>query len=524
MNRSPASQRNVVAVLVSLGLCWAWFVHFSPRYFAANEAVRLYFVECVVVDGGPTLDAASKRHGSVPVDRSEFGGHLYMDKAPGLSLLVLPLYPLVRALHPAIAAQDLWLFGYLACLFGVALPLLLSLGLLARWLQGIGTSPRDAGWIVLALGLGSPIWVYATVFFGHGLAAAGVAAGVFLLAGSEPGQLSWQRRAAAGLCLGYAGLTDTPVFFLGALACLWTLLRATPWAEGLCLGRRVGEAVPVVLGVALCVGAQLAYNTWTLGHPLRFAYQFKGDPRFAAIMHSGVLGFAAPKPDALWGLWLGARRGLLYHAPWLALGLGGHLLALSRADLPWHRRLDAGFQLSAIVAYALLVAGFADWPAGDSVGARHLLPIVPLLGAGVGQWLALRLSPWLRAVLAAGVAIGVLLTLPTVATFPYHFDKLSHPVWQLSWPLLAQGHLAPSLGRLLGLGPAAVLSLFGALLLAPWLALLALAPSQPGAGWRGAALGCALVVLWLAICVRDVPPADASVLRLRAQAQTLLAL
>ncbi len=518
MNGSPATNRRLFAVLAALGLCWAFFVHFSPHYFAANEAVRLYFVQAVAQDGTPQLDAVARRHGSVPVDRSEYGGHLYMDKAPGLSLLVLPLYPLVRALHPLVETQDLWLFGYLACLAGVTLPLLLSLWLLGRWLTPL-VGEGESVWILLALGLASPLWVYATVFFGHGLAAAGIAAGFFALAAQEPGAGSVPRRLLAGLALGYAGLTDTPVFVLDALVCLWTLLRAAPPSSGLALRQRILHAAPVVLGVASCVAVQLAYNTWTLGHPLRFAYQFKGDPRFAAIMRTGFLGFAPPSLDALYGLWLGARRGLLYHAPWLALGLCGHALAALRRDLPWQRRLDAGFLLAAILLYAWLVAGFADWPAGDSAFARHLLPIVPLLAAGLAH---LPPKPWLRAVLLASVLYGMLLALPVVATFPYHFEQLTYPVWQLSWPLLTQGRLAPSLGRLLGLPDAATLALFGALLLLPWLLWARLPQLQPKLGWRPLAGALALLTLALALAVGDVPPPDRTVVQLRAQAIRLL--
>lgn len=519
--RPPAPSRALLAVLLPVALAWAWYVHFWPHLHTANESIRLYFIQAVVDHGRPELDEVVREHGVVPVDRSEVNGHVYMDKAPGASVLAMPLYPLVKSLRPAVAHRELWLFGWLATLWAIALPLLLSFVVLMRWVRTWQGTERDAALLVLALALASPVFVYATLFFGHGLATACITLGAFTIAAVPPHEPSRGRGLLAGLALGFAGLTDTPCFVLAAFVCAWAVLRASGP-----LLHRVRCALPVVLGVALCAVLQLLYNTWVLGHPLHFTYQYKGDAQLARIMATGFLGFRPPQGDALWGLLFSARRGLYYHAPWLAVGTLGLLLHARRPDVPREQRVDAAGMLLISLAYLLFVSGFADWPAGDCVGARHLLPIVPLLGAGllpVWRWPGLpRLG---RAAVAGSIGVGMLAAAPVVATFPYHFAALDRPLLELSWPLLVQGFFSPSVGRLLGLSEWLSLSVFTALLLVPWLLRRRL-PDDRAAPGHGrlleSAVALVLIAAWSIAAMSQVPHARRKVEVLRFRAQRLL--
>lgn len=459
----PDLQRRATLRLLLLAcLVAAWSIHFWPHLHTANEAIRLYFAQAVVDTGSPVLDPICARHGSIPIDRSEYGGHILMDKAPGLSLLVVPIYALLQLLWPAIRRQDFWLLGYISTLLTVLLPVAAGLWSMRTWQRRIGVSERAASLTVLLTLLASPLFLYATLLFGHGLAAGLCALGFFGLAGAQDDAPSLRRKAWAGLAAGYAGLVDTPVFLLAAMLCLYALFRES--------GRplqRIRGALPFIAGVALASLAQLGYNAWVLGHPLRFTYQFKGDAALAAIHDTGLLGFNLPSVTALWGLWFGAARGIFYHAPWLlaaALGLihagfvgweGDH----QGRDSGGRARRDARWLGGIVIAYALIVAGFVDWKAGDAAGARHLQPVVPLLAAGLGFALPIgrfasrrAMRSLLRAALAAGCAIGVLMHLPTVAGFPYHFDRIDYPVFELSWPVVTVfGRYSVSLGSLLGM-------------------------------------------------------------------------
>ncbi len=486
----------------------AWYCHHWPHLKTANEAMRLYFVQAVAETGRPELDVVATRQGKVPVDRSEYGGHVYMDKAPGASLLVLPVYAMWQAVDPTVAGPRLWAFGYVATVVAMALPLLGALALLSRALRHHAIRANGVWIAVLALATASPLLVYATLFFGHALAAACVLGGFALIAAGEPTGLQRRHAWAAGALLGWAGLTDTPVFVLAGFVAAFALVRALPW-PGLQLRARMQACWPVFGGLAAAVVVQLAYNTWVLGHPLRFTYQFKGDRNLAAIMDTGFLGFRVPQPDALAGLLVGSRRGLLYHAPWLALAAAGAWWAARRRDLPQALRLDCGAALGIAVAYTLFVSGFADWPAGDSPGARHLLPVVPLFAFGLPiAWAPPGgvLSPWpwwLRACAAGALAVAVLLHAPTVATFPYHFDRVERPVLELAVPLLLRDGFSPSLGLWAGLGNYPSFGVFCAIIGLCW--WLALPRRREPINWPVVLTALSTVLAWLLLLTSTVP-------------------
>lgn len=513
----PSRTRGwMLPLLAALALAWGWYMHHWPGLLTANEVMRLHFIQAVVDEGRPELDGVIARYGSKPVDRSEYGGHIYMDKAPGASLVALPAYPILKQIWPDVAKLGIWRLGWAATWLACVLPLLAMLWLLARWLSSWGVSRRSVALTVAALGLGSPLFVYATLYFGHALAAACVGAGVFVLARCAPMQpLPRGQALLAGLALGMGGLTDTPVFVLGGLVVVWAVVRqarARQVTDGLSASEAVlaalRETAPVAVGFGAFVLLQLGYNAWVLGHPLRFTYQFKADKQLAAIMDTGFLGFRLPQADALVGLWLGPKRGLLYHAPWLAAAAVGLGVTASDPFVARWRRLDAAALGALVVVYALFVSGFADWPAGDSACARHLLPIVPLLGAGLGFAQERPMPRLLRAALAAALAASVILHAPIVATFPYHFAQLHSPVLELSIPLAVQGFFSPSIGRFLGWDEWHSAAMFALLVILPWTLAVRLPSHAPAERrpWLRLGLVLLLLVTWATGVTAAIPP------------------
>ncbi len=523
LREEPLTGRRLVALTLTLmAVCMAWYVHFWPHMHTANESIRLYFAQAVAETGRPELDHITNLHGSVPVDRSEYGGHLYMDKAPGLSLMAIPIYMVLEALRPEVRHDELWLVGYICCLLLLVAPLLLGIVALGRWLRRGGASEREALLTMLAVGLGSPLLIYSTLLFGHGLAAALIMMATFWLRPAPPARApSPAVLFGAGMAAGLAGFVDTPVFILAALLCLFVLARVE--AEGVVA--RVRGALPYIAGVAIWSLAQLAYNHWTLGHPLRFTYQYKGSAELAAIIDSGFFGFRPPSLEALWGIWFGPARGLLYHAPWLAVGVLGLVMVGWRG--PLRARKDARWLLGVAMAYSLLVGGFVDWRAGDSAAPRHLMPIVGLLAAGFvdgTRWGLERCRSaaqrdLLRGALAVALTISVVFAALPVMTFPYHFYQLDHPVLELNLPLLFffGGH-SHSLGNAMGWGHGASALFFTCLLTLPWWLVARWGGREGEPGDRkelrtGRALTAALLVavVWSAVLVAPIQEPERTV-------------
>jgi hypothetical protein len=238
---SPPDRR--IARLLFLGL-WAIYALIGPGASAVNPNVisRLGFVFAVLEEGTPRID----RFAGFTVDKAEFEGHTYLDKAPGLSLMTLPVIAAVRGL--ALAAGS-------------------------------------------AFALATPAFGWSTTFFSHavtgGLLFAGFAS-VVLASAPEP-RRPLACAAAAGLLLGWAIVVEFTAAAPAAaivLAGLWRL-RARPDLRLPVLltatGTGVLAAIPLVL-----------YNVWCFGDPFRLGYSnvvgFDG-------MRTGLFGISLPRPD-----------------------------------------------------------------------------------------------------------------------------------------------------------------------------------------------------------------------------------
>ncbi len=427
--------RKKAILFGGLLLFYAWFVHFWPTFHAANEAIRMYFVAAVVDHGTASVDPLMEKYKVGNVDRAEYEGRAYMDKAPGLSLVVMPFYWALTRMGMSTDRAEIWRLWYLLLLIGVSVPALFGVwcvfDIVHRW-----TDDERAAWVAaLALGLASPFALYSTVFFGHGPAA--------VLAIASFWALTKERIGLAGLFAGGMVLVDTATAMMAVILGLYATARKRSLEDMLRFG----------IGGTLGVAIQLAYNSWCFGDPLTFAYKYKASSDLAAIHEQGLYGFVIPGFEALFGLTFGGMRGLFFHAPVLLLGLLGGRRVL------W---VICG-------VYFLWIASFVDWSAGASYAPRHLVPITPFLAVGVG--LAAARRPELM--WAAGVlgVVSFLAIWPAMATFPYAPMALTQPLTQLAIPMAIEGEWARTL---LGL-PA-----LGSVVLAAALVIYAVRPTWPG--------------------------------------------
>ncbi|HIA01703.1 MAG TPA: hypothetical protein EYN66_07300, partial [Myxococcales bacterium] len=172
---------RLVIIFAALFSLYGYFIHFWPTFHAANESIRLYFVQSVVEHGQAELDPVMDRYKTRNVDAAKKDGHYYLDKAPGLSLWVIPFYWVINKLGVSTDFVDLPLLYHLLHLFGVVFPALLGLW----WVRGLVFSwtgnERGADAAVVVLGLATPFAVYATLFFGHAPAAALAIGSLFYL-------------------------------------------------------------------------------------------------------------------------------------------------------------------------------------------------------------------------------------------------------------------------------------------------------------------------------------------------------
>ena len=400
-----------VGVFASLG----YWIHFWPTFHAANESIRLYFIQAVVDHGTASVDEPRQRYRMSNVDKAHYNGHDYMDKAPGLSFLAMPVYWVATRLFGASTEfPDLPGLSYLLLLVCVVLPG--TLGAYAVYTiirERAGPDPRESEMIALfgaaLVGVATPYALYCTLFFGHGPVAAFGAMSFALLQ---------RHRVAAGFLAGYMVLIDTPTAVLAVALGLTVLVRT----------RSVRAMVEFGLGGMPPVAAQLAYNAWIFGSPFTFAYAFKASGDLATIHSQGLFGFSFPTFERLFGLSFGTERGLFFHAPALLLGL----FAGRRGLVYWVISL----------VYFFWIAAFVDWQAGASYAPRHLIPIIPILG--IPAALSLVEYPRLRLVAPALLAYSALMAFSMISTFPYAMIPFTAPVIEQALPLLAAGTISPN--------------------------------------------------------------------------------
>jgi hypothetical protein len=326
----------------------------SPVYVVSSQDISRLCLTRSLVQGRLTV-APCVGH---EVDKARFDGRTYSDKAPGMSVLALPVAEAVRLPAPAHwrFGRDLkvWLVRVLTS--GIAFVFLaFAVGRVAE-----GLSPGTGGLALVTFALATLVGALAATTFDHVTAGAlGFAA--FLCA--------WRRRPGlAGLLTGAALCVEYETGIVVAILALYVALGG------------VRPAVRYVLGVlpgALLLGA---YDWAAFGSPLHPSYRYVAN-KYAASQATGLFGITLPRWHSTTQVLFG-DRGILVAAPVLLAALLG-LALLAR------RHLFEALTCAAIfLGFLLLEFGYFLPYGGVSPGPRFLVPAIPFLAVGLGPALA----------------------------------------------------------------------------------------------------------------------------------------
>ncbi len=357
------------------------------------------------------------------VDRSLRGGHLYTDKAPGVSALEAPAAAAVR-LGPASTWRnpDLRLWGVRVLSTGIAF--LLCAFLVGRVAEGL--APGWGSAVLVAFALGTLVAPLAATAFSHDVSAAlGFAA--FLLA--------WRRRpGAAGLLAGLGIVVDYEGALLAAALAAYVALQGRRP-----LARYLAATLP---GLAL-LGA---YDWAAFGAPWHLSYNYL-DNMFSQEQGSGAFGIGVPSVFGFVQVFAGGE-GLLVTSPVLVLAAIG-LVRLAR-----RRPAEAALCGVVTVAYVLADVGYFLPYGGASPGPRFLVPALPFLALGLAPAFAAWPLPTSLAA-AASIIPTTALTISWAQSPPLPatiWNRLVHVPTELAHsPFLA--NLSPNVLRVVGAGP-----------------------------------------------------------------------
>ena len=199
-------RRPALCLVLMMLLAYAYAI---PRGALANADSHIALARAIVDDHTLRID----RYAAGLADRSAYRGHFYTDKAPGLSLLAVPAYALLRLLLPrAFFAPGLFfVVRYLLTVLIDGLPSALFVGLLYPFLATM-IGRRRGALLACGYGLGTMVWALSALLFSHTIAAMSTFGAFMLLYPVATGRrpAAWWRWAAAGALCGLAVLCEYP--------------------------------------------------------------------------------------------------------------------------------------------------------------------------------------------------------------------------------------------------------------------------------------------------------------------------
>ncbi len=337
-----------------------------------NGNSRLDATRAIVERGTFRIDAYQDQPDWSTMDKSVYEGHYYTDKGIGSTLFAIPLYFVLYRLSAAVGIALTSAFvkhTLTAVIMGSAFTITgIVLYLIARILTD---NPWKAALAVLAVSLGTMLWPYSAVYYGHVPAAMFLAVAFYLLLTlkSGPEAISGWKLFCAGLMMGLAFITEYPSALV--IAGLLGYALYVLWGQPAKVLTR--SAVAGAIGALLPLSAMLLYDASIYGSVFRFSYSHVAVPGFQAGLEQGFMGISKPDLKALYHFTFDPRFGIFWQSPVLLLAFVGFVAAFVKRL--W--RAEALFGAYSIAAVFLMNAGYFMWWGGSAFGARYVIPALP---------------------------------------------------------------------------------------------------------------------------------------------------
>jgi hypothetical protein len=401
----------VPSVFTGLTFLLVIFFHQDP---SANPLSRIMTVMAVVDDH--TLRADQFK--DTVSDKAIIDGHVYSDKAPFSSFIVVPFYAVWKVFHKTAPFADRREAAlHIGNIVAAALPFLIVSLLVLSQLRRLG--PKRASLVALVAMFSTCLYQYGHTYYGHMLAGCLLLCSYVLAV--KKGRYLW-----AGFIGGLGVITEYPIFLPEAIIGLWLLgPRFSGWRRTLWFGL---GAVPPAL-------ALVGYNWWLTGHPFSLSYQHVTD---AWAPMKLAFGMRLPSPDAAWELLFGQFRGALFWAP--ILGLLVPLVLRKPYTVDAGARREHRLLMVLAITGFLFVCSYFKWDGGWCSGPRHLAPIMTLL---LYEGVARLAADWrlYRVPFLLLGAFGMFANLASAATGPILPEEHKHPLFDNYWPMITSNHI-----------------------------------------------------------------------------------
>jgi hypothetical protein len=460
----------VLVAALALTFAYAW----PEQPTGWNASAHLALVRSLG-DGTAKIDRYREETGDVGYYR----GHYYAAKAPGLALYSLPPWLVLERIPQIGDARDraVWALNFWACVLPAVLLFLLVRAVGDQLAPGTGLMSA------IALGLGTMVLPFATMYFSHIPAAAASFAAFALLVRERDRRFRPWAVFAAGVLAGVAVVFEYPAVFIG-LVLGGYVLGVRPR-----LARGAAFATGAVVGVLPLV----AYHWLVYDSPFHTPYDdvvaVPGASGHDVVGPNGegFLGVTTPSFSDAVSLLVDDDRGLLVLSPLVLAGVVG-LALLWRAG----RRAESLTCLTIGAAMLVYNSGYTPvfggiW-GGGSPGPRLLLTSLPFLMLGVG--VVFRRAP--LAVIALLVGSTAIFAAATV-TYPRIGEEGTGPwTW---WEYVRESTFIDTLATELG-GPGGWVSIVPFLLALAVVLVVAVSAGRQRVSRSQVAIAVAAVAGW----------------------------
>jgi hypothetical protein len=344
------SDRGIAGALFVLAL-----VAFSWFYGGAgwNQDSHFDLTRAIVERQTLHIDGYDVNTGDVSRGRD---GHVYSNKAPGVSFLAAAPYAIIVAIEKLLRIPIDHVTRANSWIVTAA-----TAGVCGAWMGPIlylygrrraHATPAMSAAVTLTILFGTIIFPYSTMLFAH------VPSALFLLLSVS---VLRDRPYAAGAAAAMSGAC----FYVSAVAAIALVITRSIFSPRTVL-RFIAGAFPIALLLGL-------YHWVCFGSPIRNAVEASTSFTDKRLL-LGVLGI--PRGEVLYELTVSPYRGLFYASPILLVAILG-IVTMARHNDTRHDLAAIG---AVIVVFFIAIAAFNGWDGGWAFGPRYLLPVVPILG------------------------------------------------------------------------------------------------------------------------------------------------
>lgn len=436
-------------LFVLLAVTYAYFYQGGDP----NQATRIFLTRSLVERHEPDI---TPYHADT-IDKSEFDGKFWCDKAPAVSMMATVPWALMnaadsvakidRASRPAQRVRMHMVVIVISGLSGV-----LTCFFLHRALGLFGARARVRDLLTLGYGLGTLAFPFSTVLFGHQTAAALLAASFYYLVEATlrlPPARAASEPSAENASEDTSPITPRRLALLGAL---WGLALTTEYPTGIlvaCQGlyllahdRSVRGALRVfgwtAAGAALPLGVHSLFLWWAFGSPFSLPYSHMAEPIFLAHVSTGLLGINLPSFVGIVGVFFGRYRGLFFLCPFLILTFFGFRAWITSGE----RRKELWLVAAQVLGYAFFCTSYYAWDGGGSTGPRHLVPALAFFVLPIAWFCRSRRAEWIAVAALVPSVLVMLACTATLVQTPEGDPWRANPLYDLVVATLLRGEIA----------------------------------------------------------------------------------